>query len=163
MGNCQPWRFVKVDDPDRRRRVRDSFERSNAEALGHYEGERAALYAKLKLAGLDKAPVQIAVFADSGTRLGQGLGRRTMPETLQYSAVAAVNILWLAARAHGIGVGWISILEPDVVTRAMEVPDHWELIAYLCVGYPEEEHPEPELERYGWQERLDIDQFVFYR
>ncbi|MFV1851437.1 MAG: 5,6-dimethylbenzimidazole synthase [Thalassospira sp.] len=163
VGNCQPWRFVKVNDPDRRKSIRDSFERANNEALNDYHGERAKLYASLKLQGMDQAPVQLAVFADEETEAGMGLGRKTMPEMLDYSAVAAVQLLWLAARVKGIGVGWVSILEPDVVGKTLEVPDHWRLIAYLCIGYPEQDHVVPELVREGWQERIDPDALTLER
>lgn len=163
VGNSQPWRFVKVADPARRAHVRAVFERCNRQALGGYEGERAALYAKLKLAGLDAAPVQIAVFVDDGTDVGHGLGRKTMPETLSYSVVTAIHTLWLAARARGIGVGWLSILEPAEVHRLLDVPPNWSLVAYLCVGYPEEEHDDPELVRAGWQDRVDLKKFIVER
>ena len=113
VGNSQPWRFVKVDDPARRAAVRANFEAANRAALAAYEGERAALYARLKLAGLDAAPAHLAVFGDEATSHGCGLGRATMPETLAYSVVGAVHGLWLAARAHGVGIGWVSILDPD--------------------------------------------------
>jgi 5,6-dimethylbenzimidazole synthase len=86
-----------------------------------------------------------------------------MPETLQYSVVAAVQTLWLAARAEGLGLGWISILEPRIVRRVLEVPDTWTLIAYLCIGWPVEEHLDPELDRYRWQERLDVARMIFTR
>jgi 5,6-dimethylbenzimidazole synthase len=163
VGNSQPWRFVKVDDPASRAQIRSNFETCNREALGAYEGERAARYARLKLAGLDAAPVQVAVFADLATAAGFGLGRRTMPEMLAYSVVCAVHGLWLAARAHGLGVGWVSILEPEEVCRILAVPSTWRLIAYLCLGYPEEEHLDPELHRHGWQQRLAGDDFVLQR
>ena len=155
VGNCQPWRFVKVNDTERRKAIRDSFERANQEALNEYHGERAKLYASLKLQGMDQAPVQLAVFADEQTEAGMGLGRKTMPEMLDYSAVAAVQLLWLAARVKGIGVGWVSILEPKTVQETLDVPEHWRLIAYLCIGYPEEDHVVPELVREGWQDRID--------
>lgn len=155
VGNSQPWRFVKVNDPDRRQAIRDSFERANQQALNDYHGERARLYASLKLQGMDQAPVQLAVFADEETEAGMGLGRKTMPEMLDYSAVAAVQLLWLAARVKGIGVGWVSILEPETVLKTLEVPSHWRLIAYLCIGYPEEDHVVPELVREGWQDRIN--------
>jgi len=163
VGNSQPWRFVKVNDPARRGAIRASFEACNKDTLADYHGERAKLYAELKLEGLDKAPVQLAVFVDAETGVGGGLGSKTMPETLNYSVVAAINHLWLAARAEGIGVGWVSILEPDKVNEALDVPAGWELVAYLCVGYPEEDHEVPELVRAGWQDRLDISQFVIER
>jgi len=163
VGHCQPWRFVLVESAARRQAVRSSFVRANAGALASYEGERRAQYAGLKLAGLDDAPVHLAVFADEGVEEGQGLGRRTMPETLHYSVVAAISTLWLAARAEGLGVGWISILEPDIVARELDVPATWTLIAYLCIGRPVEDHLDPELDRYRWQKRLDVERAIFRR
>lgn len=153
VGFSQPWRFVCVDDAARRDAVIASFERANAEALAGYDGEDAAKYVTLKLAGLRDAPVHLAVFCDEGTQRGKGLGRATMPETLAYSVANAVYTFWLAARAHGIGAGWVSILEPDVVTTALAVDPAWKLVAYLCVGYPVEEMETPELERARWESR----------
>jgi 5,6-dimethylbenzimidazole synthase len=152
VGYSQPWRFVKVDSAQRRDAVIASFHRANAAALSSYEGERAQLYASLKLAGLHEAPVHLAVFCDETTPSGHGLGAKTMPETLHYSAVMAIYTLWLAARARGIGIGWISILEPDVVKSALDVPQSWHLIAYLCAGYPESYKKTPELRRAGWED-----------
>ncbi len=163
VGNSQPWRFVSVDEPARRAAIRANFEACNAKALEGYAGERAALYARLKLAGLDEAPVQLAVFADEATEAGAGLGRQTMPETLRYSAVLAVHTLWLAARAEGIGLGWISILDPAEAARALETPETWTLVAYLCLGYPADEHQDPELERAGWQAREAVCRQVLRR
>lgn len=163
VGNSQPWRFVKVEDSFRRKSVRDIFEAANSDALNDYARVHAKLYAQLKLDGLDQAPVQLAAFVDKETVLGRGLGRKTMPETLHYSVVAAINILWLAARAHGVGVGWVSIIDPEQVIELLDVPKDWALVAYLCVGYPQEEHIDPELERAGWQERVDMKKFVFKR
>ncbi len=132
--------------------IRAEFERANAEALQGYGGPQAALYARLKLAGLDTAPVHLAVFADGATQKGSGLGRRTMPEMLEYSVIAAITTLWLAARAHGVGMGWVSILDPSRVGTILAAPQDWQLIAYLCLGYPENESVTPELERAGWEE-----------
>lgn len=153
VGLSQPWRFVRVASPERRALVRANFESANAEALADYSGSRAALYARLKLAGLEDAPEQLAVFCERAPEQGHGLGRRTMPETLQYSTVCAVHTLWLAARAAGIGLGWVSILDAEALCRDLEVPESWCLVAYLCLGYPEEEHDDPELARRGWEER----------
>jgi 5,6-dimethylbenzimidazole synthase len=153
VGFSQPWRFVLVDSADRRAAIRESFIRCNRDALADYEGERAKLYASLKLEGLETAPRHLAVFADETTATGHGLGRKTMPEMLRYSVVMAVHALWLAARARGIGVGWVSILEADVVKSALDVPDTWALVAYLCIGFPELERDEPELLRAGWETR----------
>ncbi len=115
--------------------------------------DRAALYARLKLAGLDDAPVQIAVFSDRGTAQGAGLGRLTMPETLDYSVVTAVHTLWLAARAEGLGLGWVSILDPARMAEILEVPETWVFIGHLCIGYPVQEDDTPVLEREGWEHR----------
>jgi len=151
VGNSQPWRFVAVDDAARRAAIRAEFERCNDAALAGYGGEKAALYTRLKLAGLDDAPVQLAVLCDESTAAGHGLGRATMAETLRYSAVCAVHGLWLAARARGIGVGWVSILEPARVVALLDVPQDWALVAYLCIGYPAAQSDTPTLERVGWQ------------
>ncbi len=153
VGNSQPWRIVSVESPAKRAAVRANFERCNAEALATQRGERAALYARLKLEGLDAAPVQLAIFCDRATRQGHGLGVRTMPETLDYSVVGMITSLWLGARAAGLGVGWISILDPAALARDLEAPGDYKLIAYLCIGWPCEEHDDPELARHGWQER----------
>ncbi|AWN42353.1 5,6-dimethylbenzimidazole synthase [Methylobacterium durans] len=155
VGNSQPWRFVRVADPGRRAAVVASFEACNAAAAETYADERAALYRRLKLAGLREAPVHLAVLCDDATGTGHGLGRATMPEMLRYSVVGAVQGFWLAARAFGLGVGWVSILDPCHVSRCLDVPASWHLVAYLCVGYPIEEHLDPELVRSGWQGRDD--------
>ena len=154
VGNSQPWRFVRVADPERRAQVVASFERCNAAAAEGYAAEQREAYVRLKLAGLREAPVHLAVFCDEATAPGHGLGRATMPEMLRYSVVTAVQTFWLAARAHGLGVGWVSILEPDTVCETLAVPCAWSLVAYLCVGFPVEEHEDPELVRHGWQQRL---------
>jgi len=163
VGNSQPWRFVFVDSADTRQAVRDHFTQCNAEALNDYADEQAKRYAELKLSGMDQAPVHLAVYVDRATTLGHGLGKRTMPETLDYSVVMAVHTLWLAARAKGVGVGWVSILEPAAVDVILQTPPEWALVAYLCIGYPLEEHIDPELVRYGWQDRVDVSGFITRR
>ena len=163
VGHCQPWRFVLVESEQRRAAIRESFKRANAQALEGYSGEKRRLYAKLKLEGLEQAPAQVAVFADEATQAGAGLGRQSMPETLRYSVVGAIQTLWLCARANGLGVGWVSILEPDTVVAALDVPANWTLIAYLCIGWPEEEHLDPELQRSGWEGSIDACSVTFRR
>jgi 5,6-dimethylbenzimidazole synthase len=163
VGNSQPWRFVKVKTPETRKALRDNFLACNSEALGDYHGEKAKLYASLKLEGMDQAPEHLSVFVDTDTDTGQGLGQRTMPETLAYSVVGGIYLLWLAARARGLGIGWVSIIDPVEVAQILDVPPSWSLVAHLCIGYPEEQHIDPELHRLGWQERLDASQFVIER
>jgi len=153
VGLSEPWRFVIVDDPVRRAAIRTNFERCNADALAAQSENRAAAYARLKLAGLDDAPAQLAVFADRSTMQGHGLGRHTMPEMIEYSAVTAVHTIWLAARSDGIGVGWVSILEPAAVGTILEVPPDWKFIAYLCLGFAQSEDDSPDLARKGWEKR----------
>src|SRR5579864_2148141 len=134
VGYSQPWRYVLVESEECRECVRRNFECCNQTALGSYDGEKAHLYATLKLAGLRDAPIHLAVFLDSETSHGSGLGRATMPETLEYSTVLSVYTLWLAARTYGLGVGWVSILDPGEINLCLRVSEHWKLIAYLCIG-----------------------------
>jgi 5,6-dimethylbenzimidazole synthase len=163
VGLSEPWRFVLIGDPSRRAAIRQCFEACNAEALQMQEPDRAALYARLKLTGLDDAPVQIAVFADRSTAQGKGLGRLTMPETLDYSVAIAVHTLWLAARAEGLGVGWVSILDPARMAAILDVPEAWIFIGHLCVGYPVKEDDTPVLEREGWEHRHPPKGVVIHR
>jgi 5,6-dimethylbenzimidazole synthase len=153
VGLSEPWRFVIVETDPLRSAVRACFERCNSDALADYSGSRASVYARMKLAGLGQAPVQFAVFADMAPSQGHGLGRRTMPETAAYSVVMAIHTLWLAARAEGIGLGWISIIDPDEIARLLDVPPDWKLIGYFCLGYPIEESRTPELQGVGWENR----------
>ena len=163
VGLSQPWRFVIVEDETRRRAVIENFKTCNAQALQSYSGERATHYAKLKLAGLEEAPVHLAVFADKTSETGHGLGRMTMPETIEYSVVAAISSVWLAARAEGIGLGWVSILDPGHVIEILAVPKSWKFIGYFCLGYPEGEFDRPELERANWEHRRAAQEFITRR
>ena len=163
VGLSEPWRFVTVDDPARRKAVRASFELCNALALAGQDADRAVLYARLKLAGFDEAPCHLAVFAEADPQQGHGLGRGTMPETTAYSTVMAVHTLWLAARAAGLGLGWVSILDPIVVASVLDVPSGWTLIGYFCMGFPELDNDVPELERAGWEHRRPARTFLVRR
>jgi 5,6-dimethylbenzimidazole synthase len=161
VGLSQPWRFAIVNDPGRRRAV-ENFRAANSEALQSYGDDLAARYTKLKLAGLEEAPCQLAIFSDPATETGHGLGRRTMPEMAAYSVVAAIVTMWLAARAEGIGMGWISILTPAGINALLGVPEPWRLIGYFCLGYPQSDAT-PELERAGWEHRQPASTFVLPR
>jgi 5,6-dimethylbenzimidazole synthase len=163
VGLSQPWRFVIVEDRVRRCAVIEDFKACNTEALHSYSGERAARYAMLKLAGLEEAPGHLAVFAEKASDMGHGLGRTTMPETVEYSVAAAICSMWLAARAEGIGLGWVSILNPGRIREILEVPESWKFISYLCVGYPQAEFDRPELERANWEYRRVSKEFTVRR
>src|SRR4051794_26376774 len=161
VGLSQPWRFVLVDDVDRRHLVIRNFESCNKDALGDYTGDLSTRYAALKLAGLREAPCHLAVFADRSTTVGHGLGRRTMPEMADYSVVTAVFSMWLAARAEGVGMGWVSILDPAMIAGILDIPTDWRFIGYFCLGYPQAADDSPELERVGWEQRQAIKDFIF--
>ena len=163
VGLSEPWRFVLVEDESRRAAIRQCFEACNRQALDMQTPDRAALYARLKLAGLDDAPCQIAVFADRSTAQGAGLGRLTMPEALDYSVAIAIHTFWLAARAEGIGVGWVSILDPSRMAAILDLPPEWVFIGHLCVGYPLAADDTPSLEREGWEHRHPSNGVVLYR
>jgi 5,6-dimethylbenzimidazole synthase len=163
VGLSEPWRFVIVEDGARRAAIRACFEACNEAALAQQDSDRASLYARLKLAGLDDAPCQISVFSDRATAQGAGLGRATMPETLDYSVVTAIHTLWLAARAEGLGVGWVSILDPARMRAILDLPEHWAFIGHLCIGTPEADDDTPALERAGWERRTPPAAAVLYR
>lgn len=160
VGLSEPWRIVRVKDPQTRKAAEENFQTCNEQALAGYSGEKAQIYAGLKLSGMRDAPVQLAIFCDEETDKGAGLGAGTMPEMRRYSVVTAITQFWLAARAEGLGVGWVSILDPDQLTRDLKVSDSWRLVAWLCVGWPESNTIQPELEREGWEARTAVPQIV---
>ncbi len=151
VGNSRPWRIVQVKSAACREEVIDCFEISNRDAGSLYDEPTRKEYQALKLAGLKEAPVILAFFTEADPTAGRGLGRQTMPETLAYSTVMAIHTLWLFCRAHNIGVGWVSILDPEAIAQTLQVPATWSFTALLCLGYPAEEHDTPELHRNGWQ------------
>jgi 5,6-dimethylbenzimidazole synthase len=156
VGLMQPWRFIVVRDITVRQAVHKIFLDANQEALSDYEGEQKQNYAGMKLEGILEAPQNLCVVCDSQSNQGHQLGRRTMPETAVYSAVCAVQNLWLAARAEGIGVGWVSILGVGQLRNALKIPDRVTPVAYLCLGYVNAFAAEPDLERFGWEKRTQL-------
>lgn len=164
VGNAQPWRFVRLRSPAIRAALAAHVDRAAADAAAALpDAERRARYGRLRLHGLREAPELLAVFSDEAPAAGHGLGRATMPETLRYSTVMAIHTLWLAARARGIGVGWVSILDAGRVTRMLDVPLAWQLVAILCIGYPERSSAAPELEEQHWQAREPVADRIFER
>jgi 5,6-dimethylbenzimidazole synthase len=154
VGNARPWRVIRVNDPALRASVRANFNLCNAQAANDYRDDQHEKYLRLKLAGLDAAPVQLAIFTLTDPVQGHGLGRRTLPETLHQSTAMAIHTLWLAARAENIGVGMVSILDPRAIEQLLGVPQGWEFSAYLCLGHAEFTDDTPLLHRAGWQENF---------
>ncbi|MES2642100.1 MAG: nicotinate-nucleotide--dimethylbenzimidazole phosphoribosyltransferase [Myxococcota bacterium] len=160
VGFMQPWNFVLVEDVPLRREVYAHVVATSSRAGATYTDDRAATYAALKLQGILDAPLNIIVTCDP-ERGGNVLGRHTMRETDAYSTCLAVQNLWLAARAEGLGVGWVSILEPPVIRAIFGIPDHVLVVAYLTVGWPVTLPPEPMLQSVGWRSRLRLRDLVF--
>ena len=160
VGLMQPWRFILIRAIEIRRAIHDIFLRSNREALDTYEGDRATKYASLKLEGILEAPQNLCIVCNPECERGHRLGRHSMPETSLYSAVCAVQNLWLAARAEGIGVGWVSILDKEMLQKVLHIPGNIVPVAYLCLGYVGRFAAEPDLERAGWEHRIPLNQVL---
>lgn len=153
VGLSEPWRILRVQSPQAKAAAIRNFADTNAKALNGYTGDQAKLYASLKLSGMNEAPEHLAIYCDDSTHKGAGLGAHSMPEMRRYSVVGAVTLMWLTARALGLGVGWVSVLDPARLNADLEVPEGWTLVAYLCVGWPAENTLTPELETKGWDAR----------
>ena len=161
VGLMQPSRFIVIRSLAIRRQIHSAFQQANEQALARYQGERHDQYAGLKLEGILEAPQNLCIVCDAENEQGHGLGRQTMPQTAVYSTVCAVQNLWLAARAEGVGVGWVSILSPDALRSILSIPAHITPVAYLCLGYVDSFGNEPELERVGWERRAPLNSVVF--
>jgi 5,6-dimethylbenzimidazole synthase len=161
VGLMQPTRFIVIRSLAIRRQVHAAFLKANQQAQSMYQGALRDQYAGLKLEGILDAPQNLCILCEPESEQGHGLGRQTMPETAVYSTVCAIQNLWLAARAEGVGVGWVSILSPDALRSILNIPAHIMPVAYLCLGYVESFGTEPELERVGWEQRSPLEGVVF--
>lgn len=157
----QPWNFIVVRSQEVRQQVYELFTRENARAAENFSGERRELYQSLKLAGILEAPVSVAVTCDRNRQGPAVLGRNTMPEMDLYSTCCAIQNLWLAARSEGVGVGWVSILDPTLVKPLLGIPDDIVLVAWLCLGIPVQFDDRPMLETVGWEKRLPLEEVVY--
>ena len=155
VGLSEPWRILRVESDAARAAALANFKAANEQGLAGYSGERAQKYSQLKLSGMAKAPVQLAIYCDNATTQGHGLGAATMPEMRRYSVVTAITLFWLALRAEGLGLGWVSILDPQQLNRDLNVPQDWQLIGYFCLGHPEQIQDTPELQQKGWETRQE--------
>lgn len=161
VGLSQPWNFLLIREGAARTAVHAVFARRNAEAAAMFDGERAEQYRRLKLEGILKAPVNLCVTCDRSRGGPVVLGRTHQRDVDLYSTVCAVQNLWLAARAEGVGVGWVSIFDPDDLRPLLGLPDETVVVAYLCLGYVDRLYGRPELEAKRWATRLDLADLVF--
>lgn len=161
VGFMQPWNFIVIRDPAVRAGAHRAFLRANEEAAGLFSGERQALYRSLKLEGILKAPLSICITCDPERAGSVVLGRTHNPRMDVYSTVCAVQNLWLAARAEGVGVGWVSIFHDADIRSLLGIPERIEIVAWLCLGYVDELYSEPELAVKGWRQRLPLEELVY--
>ncbi len=162
VGFMQPWSFVVIRSEEVKKRVKNLFEQANKEAARVFEGQRRQLYLRLKLEGILESPVNLCVTCDPTRNGPHVLGRHTIPETDIYSTCCAIQNLWLAARVEGIGVGWVSILDPVSLRQALDIPPQVIPLAYLCLGYVDQFLQQPQLEMLGWLPRTSLDELIFY-
>lgn len=159
VGYMQPWRFIRITDPALRRAIHAQV-RTECEATAEACGSRADEVRRLKLEGiLECGELLVAALADG--RENYVLGRRTLPEMDLCSVACAIQNLWLAARAEGLGMGWVSLFQPDELSRLLNLPEGARPIAVLCLGHVEAFYPEPLLETVGWDTRRATDETVF--
>jgi 5,6-dimethylbenzimidazole synthase len=162
VGFMQPWNFLVVQSDEVKRRVRDAFGVAHAQAADMFEGDKRSTYQSLKLEGIVESPIGICITCDR-ERTGPVVIGRTHIKTMDlYSSVCAVQNLWLAARAEGLGVGWVSIFNQGQLQDALGIPKHITPVAYLCVGYVSHFYAKPELETAGWLPRLPIQDLVYF-
>ncbi len=162
VGFMQPWNFLLVRSPEVKQRVRDVFAKAHAEATMMFPEGKRETYSKLKLEGIVEAPINLCITCDR-ERTGPVVVGRTHIKTMDlYSSVCAVQNLWLAARAEGLGVGWVSIFNQPELQVALGIPADIVPIAYLCIGYVSHFHDKPELEKAGWLPRLPIADLLYY-
>jgi 5,6-dimethylbenzimidazole synthase len=161
VGLSQPWNFILIRDEATKTQVHNVFLRRNEEAAQMFDETRGARYRQLKLEGIRKAPLNICVTCDRARGGSVVLGKTHQPDTDLYSTVCAIQNLWLAARAEGIGVGWVSIFDPDDLRPILGIPAKIAIVAYLCVGFVDQLFVRSELEARQWAERLPLDDLVF--
>jgi 5,6-dimethylbenzimidazole synthase len=161
VGFMQPWNFIVIDDAETRKQVKAAFTKANGEASHLFKDERASLYSALKLEGISDAPINLCITCDRERGGTVVLGRTHNRDTDLYSTVCAVQNLWLAARAEGLGVGWVSIFNDADIRHILALPAHVVPVAYLCIGYVSELYQQPELAAKGWRQRLDHHSLVF--
>lgn len=162
VGFMQPWSFTIVRSDETKQKIHALFEKAHAEATNMFEGEKRETYRNLKLEGILESPINICVTCDKDRAGPVVLGRTHIPQMDLYSTVCAVQNLWLASRAEGLGLGWVSILDQDKLKEALAIPDHVEPVAYLCLGHVSHFHDKPDLQKAGWRKRLPLDELTHF-
>ncbi|UWQ09420.1 5,6-dimethylbenzimidazole synthase [Aliiroseovarius crassostreae] len=160
VGFMQPWNFVVIREDDTKRKVHDLFETAHGEAAEMFEGANRDTYRRLKLEGILESPVNICITCDKDRAGPVVIGRTHEPVMDVYSSVCAVQNLWLAARAEGLGLGWVSILDHTRLREVLNIPDRVVPVAYLCLGYVSHFFDRPELQSAGWCPRLPLEELV---
>ena len=162
VGLMQPWNFILIRSPEVRAEIRAAFAQANDEARAMFPAERQALYSELKLEGITESPLNLCITCDRARGGAVVLGRTHDRDTDLYSTVCAVQNLWLAARAEGIGVGWVSIFRDTDLRRILRLPDHVVPVAYLCLGHVRELYDQPELQARGWAGRHPLKAMIYH-
>ncbi|MFJ6132491.1 5,6-dimethylbenzimidazole synthase [Janibacter terrae] len=160
VGHSQPWRFLVVTDPTTRDRAAALADRARVEQAAHLASERAARMLDLKLEGLREAPVGVVVACDRRTPAVGVLGRATFPDADLWSCAAAIENMWLTARAHGLGMGWVTLFDPDELAGLLGLPEDVVTLGWLCLGWPDERPPSPGLERAAWSRKAPLEEVV---
>jgi 5,6-dimethylbenzimidazole synthase len=162
VGLSQPWNFILIRSDAVKARANAAFARANAEACAMFPDAQRPLYSALKLEGILQAPVNLCITCDHSRGGPVVLGRTHQPEMDLFSTVCAVQNLWLAARAEGIGVGWVSIFHRKDLRDILGLPDHVSPVAWLCLGHVDALYTEPELQAKGWAQRLPLDDLIYH-
>lgn len=160
VGFMQPWDFILVTDPQTKQAIKSGYEAASAESAQQFADDKKETYKSFKLEGILEAPLGICVTCDRERNGPVVIGRTIKPEMDLFSAVCAIQNMWLAARAENLGLGWVSIIHDQVLRETLEIPDHIEIIGYLCLGYVSKFSHKPELEQFGWLPREALDSLV---
>lgn len=160
VGHSQPWRFVVVRDQATRDRAALMADRERLRQAEILMAERKAQLLDLQLEGIREAPVGVVVACDRRVPAGGVLGRASFPDADVWSCACAIENMWLAARAVGLGLGWVTLFQPEALAGLLGLPEGVETLGWLCIGWPDERLPSPGLERHGWSERRPLDEVV---
>jgi len=162
VGFSQPWNFILIKDSLTKHKIKESFDKERIRSSQLIEDPKRSKYLSFKLEGILESPINICVTYDP-SRFGPFIiGRTSIPEAGLYSVCCAIQNLWLAARAEGLGLGWVSILSNETLKQVLELPEHVVPVAYLCLGYVDEFSSKPDLEIAGWLPRLDLKDVIFF-